>query len=430
METTQDEFAGGRRSESPQLMDSAGDSADDDDLLDSIMKELWMDYPSQFQELQLQSTITDPTPADSSTASFCNICLVPYRLQRGHEEAFSCQVITLGLRRLCYSFHRLPDGLEEQKWSYLREALAPDPVRRLGTFLAAIRGSEHAARQCFSGDIVNVDSDRFILTMLLDACFVLQVLLKETRRRPVSPDDPIFRDRLLFHKLKRDLLLLENQIPFVLLQRLYDLIGSPNEGITASLLTVVQEFFRDRIEAASRVDNPKHFLHLLHSNLFPDVDGSKVSAPVADLKPFPTATQLVAAGAEFRSSSADRLDIGFEDGVIRIPRLCIDDDTKSLICNLTACEQLHPSCGSSVAAYTFFMHRLINTVEDVAVLRSKGIISNWLGCDQQVVDLFNELGKNITIRPDEVYLADVIGRIRKYHCSSRSIRSDCGPPLF
>ncbi|KAL6012663.1 hypothetical protein ACLOJK_003152 [Asimina triloba] len=373
--------------------------------------------PALMASMRRELQRNQATAGGGGGGSSCCIYEIPDNLRRGDKEAYTPLVVALGP-----FFHNDFDMkiFQAQKWSYLREALSAsgDADDGLESLLREIRKSEQRARKCYSKSFEDLDSNAFVSMMVLDGCFILQILLKETKRRPISSDDPIFHQRWLFHKVKRDVMLLPNQIPFFVLEHLFALLA-PSMGITSSLLAVVHDFFKDRIKGPSLVvDNPKHLLHILHSNLFPNMDGRKATPSFTNLKPFPGATHLLESGVEFESSRADRLDITFEGGVLKIPHFSVQDDTKPLFLNLTAFEQLHPRSRPHVTAYTFFMHCLINTAEDVSILCRKGAIDNWLGSDQEVADLFGQLGRDITIYPNEVYMADVVEGLHKY-CSKR-----------
>ncbi|KAK4405776.1 hypothetical protein Sango_0584100 [Sesamum angolense] len=93
------------------------------------------------------------------------------------------------------------------------------------------------------------------------------------------------------------------------------------------------------------------------------------------------------AGIKFKRAKDDDnlMDIKFVNGVLRIPQLIIYDETESQLMNLIAYEQ-YMSDGERryFSDYTFFMHCLINTSNDVELLRSCGIIENCLGMTKNV----------------------------------------------
>ncbi|KAI3897548.1 hypothetical protein MKW92_004914, partial [Papaver armeniacum] len=84
------------------------------------------------------------------------------------------------------------------------------------------------------------------------------------------------------------------------------------------------------------------------------------------------------------------LDIKFNsDGTFEIPPLIIDDFTERGLRNLVASEQFS-KCSTHITSYSILMDRLINSAEDVNLLRNQGILTTQLGSDEQVADMFNQ----------------------------------------
>ncbi|XP_052176582.1 UPF0481 protein At3g47200-like [Diospyros lotus] len=111
--------------------------------------------------------------------------------------------------------------------------------------------------------------------------------------------------------------------------------------------------------------------------------------------------ELKSVGIHFRPSETCQFtDIKFNSGHLygwlKLPRITIEDGTKSLLLNLVAFEACaDPSSNFEVSSYVYFMDTLIDHAEDVKELRSKGIILNLLGNDEQVAKLFNEISENV-----------------------------------
>ncbi|KAK4393653.1 hypothetical protein Sango_1836100 [Sesamum angolense] len=127
------------------------------------------------------------------------------------------------------------------------------------------------------------------------------------------------------------------------------------------------------------------------------------------------------AGIKVRKAKRNEslMDIKFINGVLRIPELIIYDETESQFMNLIAYEQLLPGGKQRyVSDYTFFMHCLINTSKDVKLLRSRGIIENCLGDDDEVRQMFNRLGRNILTSSGFCY-SQVFCCVNR-HCQRRS----------
>ncbi|KAJ0079055.1 hypothetical protein Patl1_22858 [Pistacia atlantica] len=81
---------------------------------------------------------------------------------------------------------------------------------------------------------------------------------------------------------------------------------------------------------------------------------------------------------------------------LELPPVCIDDSTKSMLLNMVAYESSPNGPDDfGVSSYICLMDSLIDHAEDVMELRNKGILLNFLGSDQQVADLFNEIADNL-----------------------------------
>uniref|UniRef100_A0A6N2N7X6 EF-hand domain-containing protein n=1 Tax=Salix viminalis TaxID=40686 RepID=A0A6N2N7X6_SALVM len=135
-----------------------------------------------------------------------------------------------------------------------------------------------------------------------------------------------------------------------------------------------------------------------------------------------SAKNLKKVGIHFMPSQTSGLmDVKFKssflEGALELPSLTIDVSTKPLLLNLVAYETSAALDQLSVTSYICFMDSLIDDADDVKELRSKGIIVNYHGSDQQVADLFNNMGSSL--EPDTSVYSDVKREINK-HCKSTS----------
>ncbi|KAI3854470.1 hypothetical protein MKW98_025356 [Papaver atlanticum] len=117
----------------------------------------------------------------------------------------------------------------------------------------------------------------------------------------------------------------------------------------------------------------------------------------------PSAKELSRSGIKFKKGSANGsfLEIKFHQGIMEIPPISLYDGTDTLFRNLIACEQLYNG-HMYISSYALLMHSLIESSEDVEVLRKQGIINYYLGCDQDVCNIFNTLGFEVSIVGDPV----------------------------
>lgn len=259
--------------------------------------------------------------------------------------------------------------------------------------------------------------------MVLDSCFVLDIFRGVEVRNGFTKlgypkNDPIFAIRANMHMIQRDMIMLENQIPLFILDRVLGLqTGNPDQKGVVSRLAI--KFFDPLTPTDEPMSNKMtydplleqdglHCLDVFRRNLL-DIRtrSSKHTAPklrmwthtnlVADKRNqviVYCAIELKEAGIKFHVMKTDRFwNIQYKKGVLKIPRLLIHDVTKSLFLNLIAYERCKLGCTNKVTAYVIFMDNLIGTAADVSFLHRRGIIEHWLGNDEEVAELFNQLNR-------------------------------------
>ncbi|AES99926.1 hypothetical protein MtrunA17_Chr5g0439681 [Medicago truncatula] len=110
-----------------------------------------------------------------------------------------------------------------------------------------------------------------------------------------------------------------------------------------------------------------------------------------------SAMELKEAGISFKKSKTRSLkDVSFNRGVLRLPKLVVDDHTECMFLNLIAFELLHvDGTRKEVISFVCFIDTIIDSAVDVAILIRSGIIINYLESDKAVAKLFNSLAKEI-----------------------------------
>lgn len=89
----------------------------------------------------------------------------------------------------------------------------------------AMKDLEKMADRCYSKP-VSLSSDQFAVMMLLDACFIIE-LFRYTAQNEWN--DPIFWIIGIPGKMGCDLLLVDNQLPFFVIQKFCDMTKTPKE---------------------------------------------------------------------------------------------------------------------------------------------------------------------------------------------------------
>ncbi|KAH7518836.1 hypothetical protein FEM48_Zijuj09G0213600 [Ziziphus jujuba var. spinosa] len=329
---------------------------------------------------------------DSPLSSKCCIFRIPDVFRRHNEKVYEPDVIAIG------PFHHRKPSLQPmeivKKW-YLRTLLSRLNISMLG-LVKGIKEFEKRARDCYQ-EPIDLDQNEFIEMLIIDGCFLVELFRKETISELRSMDDPIFNMACMHQFLYHDLLLLENQLPWFVLQYLFNLTME-NDQRTLSLTELVLKFFQacfpltNHSKSSPRLDLENlHIVDLIRNVLISSFPGVQSGPKPEKPKLIPCVTELIKAGVKFTKSSSDNMmDIVFTNGTFEIPPFSIEETTEPIFRNLIAFEQCYHSCEDKITSYAILMDNLINTSKDVEILSDKGIIDNWLSAED-ASQYFNRL---------------------------------------
>ncbi|XP_042485177.1 UPF0481 protein At3g47200-like [Macadamia integrifolia] len=378
--------------------------------------------------------------------SNCTIYRVPVMLRKVKPEAYTPHLVTIG------PFHRNKQHLkpmEAQKLHYLKEFLDRNSQVNLVDYVNAMTDLEERARKCYS-EIINLKRDEFIKMLLIDGCFILELFLRRDRWEQYR-DDPLLSKTWMSRTIMRDLILLENQLPFFVLRRLKTLFNRGNTEARVTHLTYLtrtffgeimlhryESFGRLFLEGIFRVARERNLIDFenLPENEEESEDESQAKKHLLDfvrhlhLPSSPmslenhgkfecirSATELHDAGhVKFKWGSQTCLfEITFNRQDLSIPPIKIGDWTDSLLRNFIAFEQCHSDCTKYVTAYAAFMDGLIVSSKDVELLQKNRIIDNLVGHPEKVAELFNKLVEEVTIPFDNFYFSGVCEEVKTYY---------------
>ncbi|KAH0891150.1 hypothetical protein HID58_053579 [Brassica napus] len=187
----------------------------------------------------------------------------------------------------------------------------------------------------------SLSSNEFIEMLVLDGCFVLELFRGAVEGFDSQNSDMHVMIRGSMHSIKRDMIMLENQLTLFVLNRLLELqLGTRNQtGLVAQLAVRFFDPLMPTDEPMTKTDQS-----LLRSSPKRKRWSSR-NTRVADKRRqqlIHCVTELREAGIKFRRRKTDRFwDIPFNNGYLERPRLLIHDGTKSLFLNLIAFEQCH-----------------------------------------------------------------------------------------
>ncbi|KAI3912081.1 hypothetical protein MKW92_002877 [Papaver armeniacum] len=324
-------------------------------------------------------------------------------------------------------FHRGQGSLaamEDHKLRYAHALLSrttPIGMSKLEECVAYMGRIEDEARKCYS-EPIELTSEEFVEMMVIDGLFMIELFRKSAGEVKIERDDPIFGNIWGLSSLVRDLVLLENQLPMVVLDCLFNVPALKEElqGVSINILSL--KFFdplmprgKEVIQTSFSGSEGKHLLDLLGKTFHDLPSAPKGKVKKVSWKFIPSVTELKRAGVKFVKSSTNGsfLDIKFRDGVMEIPPIIIQDQTDTLLRNLIASEQCCDGHVTYMTSYAFFMDSLINTGEDVGVLRKEGIMTNYLGDDEDVAALFNKLCCEVTLA--NFYYSELCDQVNTYY---------------
>ncbi|CAL5025114.1 unnamed protein product [Urochloa decumbens] len=442
----------------------------------------------------------------------CAIHKVPQHIREVDVNAYEPIVLSIG------PYHHGTENLiamEKEKWKSLDCILKLNCQVGLQDYLRAIFKIENETRNCYS-DAITMNRKKLLQMILLDTCFILvkvdgtvisaarginQEDINEKAEECVNSGQKIEArgndveatanrsesDHDIQHQYPdgnvgdwysvfawHDLFLLENQIPFFVVEKIYGLVVS--NGMTKAILmeqlvVCIEDILR-QFPRGVYSDRPKscdHLLHLCHMYFRPtqqlvtshqpqpnhryfhrlvhfgykySIFGSKTNESEHNLLPvqqsgnrsfqagqqhgrWRQATQYHEAGIQFKrrqyrnDDKHSLLDIKFASGMIEVPFFPIDENTGSLFKNLIALEQTDPRYGNDVTAYIAFMSQIVATPADAALLSQNGIIVHMLDSDDEVSALFVSLTKDVYFKFEGNYYLKSLCSTLEIHYQSR-----------
>nr|XP_043611203.1 UPF0481 protein At3g47200-like [Erigeron canadensis] len=350
----------------------------------------------------------------------CSIFKVPQTLVDVNGKSYQPHIISVG------PFHHGKaqlEMIEEHKWRFLRQLLDRTKAKGivLEDYLRAVQPLEVMARECYS-ETIPYSTDEFIEMMVLDGCFIIELFRKFGEVVEVDEHDPLIKMSWIVSFFLRDLIRLENQIPFFVLECLFELTKTPRSPTLASLTL---GFFNLVVQRPENVlkkyanIKAKHLLDLLRLTFLPpELEKSTKQENRPPPHVIHNISKLRRAGIKLKPHEAESfLVISFKNGVIHMPTITIDDFMSAFLLNVVAFEQCHSGCSTHFTTYVTLLDCLINTSRDVGYLCDWNIIENYFGTDAEAATLINNMGKDISFDIDECYLARLFDNVNHHYHS-------------
>ncbi|XP_062169093.1 UPF0481 protein At3g47200-like [Alnus glutinosa] len=219
-------------------------------------------------------------------------------------------------------------------------------------------------------------------------------------------------------EITNDLFLLENQLPWCVLDRLFNLTQSNAER--RSLLNLLSSF--PLYVLRTRDDHQIQYKHLLDCLLTSFAETYTVTQAdhLSFLKvdPIPSVTELLKVGVRFQTRYEENsLNVTFRDGVMTIPRTKVSEITECIFVNLVAFEHCDPSKVHKITSYLKLLKDLINTTKDVDFLKQREILAMSLS-SETIASVFNRVYNDAY---DYVFLyTDLYDEVNAYYRRRRN----------
>ena len=376
-----------------------------------------------------RASVKDKLENDNIPGETNSVCIykVPPNMLWVEKKAYEPSIISIGPYH--HGQQRL-QAMEDLKWRYFHRLFNPEQQHgvKLEPLMDAMEKLEEKARSCYSDEVRLrlLSPERFAKMMLIDGCFIVELFreLQQKQNRESS-----FIKRWMLPTLRRDLIMLENQLPLFVICKLFKLVTSTTTETTPSLQKLALDFFnpllqRDHLGIQKNQEEVegKHFLDLFRSTILPTIPLDKYPARDKQKHMMRSISELTEVGVKITAAKNDcrPLDISFGKWKLNmgrkltIPPLYIDDHRATLFRNMLAFEKCHRLCHPDVTTYLFFFDGLINSAKDVGLLHYKGVLHHSLGNNREVAKLINNLCKEVVPDMDESYLHMEVNKTNSY----------------
>ncbi|GLJ43988.1 hypothetical protein SUGI_0917050 [Cryptomeria japonica] len=314
--------------------------------------------------------------------------------------------------------------MESEKSKIIARAVMSQPPPHFFTPLQKIRqggglsylqednffgGVIHGARDYY-GDaqfLKKLNEETFAMMLFRDASFLLVFLAHHVANkngRPYqqqshshggSPFHGLKSGKCLYLDVMKDVIKLENQIPLSALKSLHDFIGDPNqrfEYFVAQICSYYSPFWIQPSEDSDLVSK-FHLLHCLRATVYSksrNADPSRLFGSNV----LPSALRLSKAGVKFRHYEGGIEQIRFDkaQSTLYLPVLKIGIMTETIIRNLIVFELCSSETEENgVTSFARLLEELTVAAKHAELLRRNGILVNWVGGDDKMVEIVKSL---------------------------------------
>ncbi|XP_071728395.1 UPF0481 protein At3g47200-like [Rutidosis leptorrhynchoides] len=350
------------------------------------------------------------------------ICVVRSSLRDHSPRSYNPLVVSIG------PLHKDEEKTKEfemVKERYLHDLLQRTNSPLLNECVEKVKASINEIRASYAAIVPFNDVDLANM-MVIDACFILEFCLKEHEEDSYEKLNEALPVPLRI-SIVVDLILMENQIPFFVLQDMFD--------CTCGLIALKPPLTMLLNCILGRYVDHLHYLEYLYNNEeFPFVDADNESTHDHLLgylhrcyKPLSTTPSKPTAGTESTTRKEVSMQIksflsacfswcrGKPTNLL-VPTLHISDDTEQILRNLIAYEDSFPNVHNYFTSYATALHSIVEDGEDVATLVELNVLDNSLALHKEAANMLQEIRQHCLI-VDFSSHQDLM-QLKKYYNSS------------
>ncbi|XP_020195095.1 UPF0481 protein At3g47200-like [Aegilops tauschii subsp. strangulata] len=280
--------------------------------------------------------------------------------------------------------------------------------------------SPDARNLCYQDESAKFRDDAFLPMMFLDACFLVQFMLwyqVEDGVIDLALDSYFYAN---FERIYTDIMMLENQIPWVVVQAILDFMPPGPSWPLKKFIIAMRNCLKnqkdddDDDESIDVVtDNePPHLLGLVWYYIVGENKKGEIPPGFRPMSLSMSVAELADVGitlAPMAKTEGGLVDMGLErklplSGVISVRPLCLTDANATWLVNMAAFELCRDYCfddisdgNSAVCSYLQLFVMLLDKKEHVHDLREKGVIQGGGLTSEETLVFFIYIGKNMRV---------------------------------
>ncbi|KAB1212251.1 hypothetical protein CJ030_MR5G025019 [Morella rubra] len=251
-------------------------------------------------------------------------------------------------------------------------------------YIELVKEKKALLRHCYS-EKIQFSDEEFSKIILVDAAFIIKVLLTFYFREE-NDNDHIFIKPWMIYDVWLEMILLEDQLMFFILEDLYDpdiiMVQSSKHDERPSIIHLSHHYLKhgkyslkgtkDHNLEVIRHSRIEHFVDLLRYLYIPS---EKADARPLETVKAPSMIELQQTGIKFKVGSSKNLfDIQFNNGNLDIPRVNVGPILVLAIRNIITFEKHHYRADRYMNDYVVLMSRLVMTLEDLDLMVTYGLI--------------------------------------------------------